>query len=91
MKKRFAEVFGEQMDIPAEALADVPLIRLRGSSSISIENHHGILEYGALCIRVAVRRGVFTVSGSELTIWRMTKKNLEIRGKIQSLLMEETQ
>lgn len=53
-----------------------------------MENHGGILEYSQELVRVAVKRGVVCVVGSNMEICRMTRRELEVRGRIQRVEME---
>ena len=88
MKKEFANILGEKLSMPPEALGEIPLTEIRGNRSVAIENHRGILEYSEEKVRVAVRHGALTVHGRELRIVSMSGKNLEIRGSIESVEME---
>ena len=88
LKKDFVNSVSEKFALPQESLSGVPLIQLRGKRSISIENHGGILEYGDTTVKISVKGGTVTVRGFELSICRMTRKCLEIRGKILGLELE---
>lgn len=88
MKKEFAHTVGESLSLPPETIAEVPLTSLRGKRSVCIENHRGILAYTDECVKVAVKRGSISVFGTHLTIARMTRGCLEIRGHIRSIELE---
>lgn len=77
-----------RLAIPQELLSDAPLVQLHGRQCVSVENHGGILEYTQELVRIAVRRGRVCVVGSGMEIWRMTKRMVEIRGRIQRVEME---
>lgn len=84
MKKHFSERFG----VPPETVSDAPLIQVRARRSVCVENHRGILEYSDELVKIAVRRGAVTVHGAGLTVARMTRKTIEIRGNISALELE---
>lgn len=88
MKKDFVGSVSDRLAIPPEAMSSVPLIQLRGKKSLCVENHSGILEYSDTAVRIAVSGGALTVRGSEIHICRMTKKCLEIRGRLVGLELE---
>lgn len=52
-------------------------------SKILVENHKGIIEYGAQRIVIAINRGKLCFSGSGFTIDAMNKNELLISGKLQ--------
>ena len=88
LKRNLSERISEKTEIPQEVLADAAVIRVRGKRSVSIENHRGVQVYEPEHIRVAVKRGCVHVYGLALTIARMTKRTVEIRGKLQRLELE---
>lgn len=79
---------GERLGLPEEALGNVPLTELHGKALACVENHCGIVEYTPELVRVAVRRGAVSIHGSALTIARMTRRRVEVRGMILSVELE---
>lgn len=88
MKRNISGKLSERLDLPNEALTDTPLTRVCGRQSVSIENHHGIVEYTEQCVRVSVRRGTVAILGERLSIARMTRRCVEIRGAIRAVELE---
>lgn len=88
MKKEFAHKAGEKLSLPPEALGEIPLAEIRGNSSLSIENHRGILEYDDEKVKVSVKHGAISVIGERLRIVCMSSRALEIRGRIQAVELE---
>lgn len=88
LKKDFVSTVSDRLSLPAEALSAVPLIQLRGKTSLCIENHGGILEYNDTVVKIAVKGGAVTLRGYEISICRMTRKCLEIHGKLIGLELE---
>lgn len=85
MKQAISEKISEKAAIPEELISDVSVMQVRGKRSLSIENHKGVQAYGQEYIRIAVKGGCIHIYGAALTIARMTKKTVEIRGKLQRL------
>ena len=63
--------------IPGQFLAEI-----LGDNRLLIENHKGILEYTREKIRIKCGFGSVSVCGSGLEIFRMSKEQLIIRGRI---------
>lgn len=88
LKRKLSETVSEKAAIPAELLSDVAVTQIRGTRSVCIENHKGVRGYEAEHIQIAAKRGTIHIYGLSLTIARMTKKIVEIRGKIQRVELE---
>ena len=88
LKRNLSEKLSERTAIPEEVIADAAVIQARGKRSVSIENHRGVQVYEQEHIQIAVKRGCVHIRGLSLTIARMTKKTVEIRGRIQKLELE---
>lgn len=72
-------------ELTAEAVPGFPIAELAGDRRVLIENHQGVTEYAPDKIRVRVRYGELCVIGSGLALARMTKDQLVICGRIDSL------
>lgn len=88
LKRKLSEKLSDKTGIPEEVLADAAVIQVRGKRSVCIENHKGVQAYEEEHVQIAVRRGCVHVYGFALTIARMTKRTVEIRGRIQRLELE---
>ncbi len=88
LKKDFVNTVSRRLALPAEAISAAPLIQLHGRQCLSVENHGGILGYSDTEIRVAIKGGVLLVKGGDLSIGRMSRRCLEIRGHISGLELE---
>lgn len=86
--KREHKSVSERLDLPAEALSNVPLAELHGKHLACVENHCGIVEYTPELVRIAVRHGSISVHGACLTIARMTRRRVEVRGTVFSVELE---
>lgn len=88
LKQHISERISEKTAIPEELISDVPLMQIRGKRSVCIEQHKGVQIYEETHIQIAVKHGSVHVFGSALSIARMTKKRVEIRGRLQRLELE---
>ena len=83
----FAQNLAKGWSIPAEALGDVRIV-ICGRSSVSIENHRGVLEFGIARIRIAVDRGCAVIYGSDLEICALNRGRIMVCGKIDKVELE---
>lgn len=86
-RKGLLERLTEEVDLPGEALPGVPLVELAGDRRVLIENHSGVTEYGRDKIRVQVHYGQLCICGCGLELARMTKEQLIITGRIDSVTL----
>lgn len=77
-----------EMDIPAYAMMDVPRIELTGGGQLLIERHHGILEYGTECIRIAAKGMTLRITGMDLQLRAMTHNEIAVVGVIASVELQ---
>lgn len=82
---KFLDRFILGADLPGEVMPAQPLVEIAGENRVLIENHHGVTGYGCTEIRVKVRYGQLCICGSCLELARMTKQQLVITGRIDSV------
>ena len=68
-----------------EAIPRLPLVEIMNDQRVLIENHQGVVEYGANQISVRVKFGAVTVCGCNLELARMMKGQLIVTGRIDSV------
>lgn len=85
--KGWLERLSDGADLPGLPLPGVPLVELAGDRRVLIENHGGVTEYGSCRIQVQVRYGQIAVCGRDLQLARMTREQLVISGKIDSVTL----
>ena len=73
----------EAMDIPQEALLDVPKITLAGRGHMLIENHRGVFEYHNETVRLHTVEGLLRIAGNELVLKDLSENLLYISGEIR--------
>ena len=79
--------FASRMDLETEPMPGVSLVEITDGRRILIENHKGITQYSAERICVKVRLGSILICGCAMTISAMTKKELVITGRIDSVTL----
>lgn len=68
-----------------EPFPRVPLVEIAGNRRVLVENHMGIVKYGAEEIGVKVRGGEICVSGACLEIACIARNKLVIYGRIDGV------
>ncbi|MDR2505483.1 MAG: sporulation protein YqfC [Oscillospiraceae bacterium] len=78
----------QQLGLPEDVLLGMPRIVLRGNTSLTLENHKGILEYTDKRVRLRTSIGTLIISGSALNIVKMGRNDLMMRGRIDEISYE---
>lgn len=75
----------ERADLTTEPLPGIPIAELAGDRRLLVENHSGVTEYSPMKIGIRVRYGSLQICGCGLTLTRMTKEHLLVKGRIDSI------
>lgn len=78
----------EEADLAGEPLPGQPIVELAGDRRVLIENHFGVKEYGSQRITVKVKYGCVCICGCGLELQRMTREQLVICGRIDSVTVQ---
>lgn len=81
--------FDKLFEMPEELVSDIPKITILGFDRMLIENYKCILEYQDVFVRVKMKKGLININGYNLLMNEMTKDDLIITGKIESVDFEE--
>lgn len=84
----FFERLAEDTDLGMEPLPGQSIVEVAGDRRVLIENHFGVKAYGRERIVVKVRYGGVCVCGRDLELLRMTRDQLVIRGRIDSVMLQ---
>ena len=84
-RKHWVQRLSEGADLPDAAIPGLSVIELAGDRRGLIEQHGGVTEYGCERICVRVRFGEVCICGCALELSRMTKEQLVITGRIDSI------
>lgn len=90
MRKRDVLYNGVMMrtNLPGERLPGIPLIEISGECRVLVENHQGVIGYGMDEIEIKVTYGIVRIIGSNLQLACMTKHQLVIIGRIDSVALQ---
>ena len=90
MRKRrnFFEYMMEQSSLGPDSVPGQPIIEIAGDCRVLIENHHGVAAYGREKILVNVKYGSVCICGCNLEMMHMTKEQLVIYGRIDSVSLQ---
>ena len=81
----FLEDLANSVDLPGETIPGQPIVEVAGERRVLIENHFGVVQYTQEQICVKVKFGEVSVCGCGLDLTRMTKNQLVITGRIDSI------
>lgn len=84
-EKRLSERLARAADLQDTPIPGVPLIEIAGDGRVLIENHKGVTQYSKQRICVKVKFGQVCICGQGLRVAKMTKSQLIICGKIESV------
>lgn len=87
-RRGFAEKLAQIFDLPADAVAGLPLIELVGDKQLRVENHKGILAYDTREIHIGGGKVALCVRGLDLELKVMNAGELLITGQIFSVELE---
>lgn len=71
-----------------ESVPGLPIVEIAGERRVLIENHRGVAAYGRERILVNVKYGTVCVCGCNLELIRMTREQLIILGRIDSVSLQ---
>ncbi len=77
------------LELPQDLDPHLIAIRWIGGEDLLIEQHRGILRYDSETVRFLCEQGIVAVSGSGLTLDRLTETRALIRGDIRSVCFED--
>lgn len=69
-------------DFPAEILTGVPVVEIKGTTEAEVIHHRGILRYEPNEIHVASSIGAVRIIGENMTIVRMNRERIVLRGRV---------
>ena len=76
------------LDLPGDVVAGLPRVELTGSRELRMENHKGILSYGADEIHISGGKLVVKVRGAGLELKSMNASQLLLTGAIRAVELE---
>lgn len=86
--RNWMQKLADSMELDGEVLPGVSVVEIAGDSRVLIEHHGGITQYSKEQIGVKVRYGSVCISGCGLEVTRMSRQQLVITGRIDSLQLQ---
>lgn len=84
-RRYYFENLLERDSMHQEAVPNLPIVEIAGERRVLVENHHGVAAYGSERILVKVNFGSVCICGCNLEMIHMTKNQLVISGRIDSV------
>ena len=81
--------FLRAIDLPEEVDGHVPKLTMLGGSDLMVENHTGILQYGADLVRLMTEEVVIRIVGKSLELTEFGTERVYLRGTISGWMFEE--
>ncbi|GHU65196.1 hypothetical protein FACS1894184_00530 [Clostridia bacterium] len=75
----------QQLGLPEDVVLGLPRLVLHGNTSMTLENHHGALEYSSAQIRMRTTLGTLTILGDNMSLSRMGRHDMMLHGEIKSV------
>lgn len=79
------ELLADRAELESEPMPAQPIVEVAGENRVLIENHRGVSAYCSERVMVNVAFGTVCVCGCGLQLIRMTREQLVIRGRIDSV------
>ena len=86
-KRNLLQRLAEGADLPGEPLPGQPIAEIAGDRGVLIVNHHGVKEFTREKICINVNFGQLSVCGCGLELSLMTREQLVISGRIDSITL----
>ena len=84
-KQSYLESLSENLRLPPDILASVPILTVTGSNQLCLENYKGIIEYTGEIIRIQTKNCRIHIEGKSLNIDYFTDDEMRISGKISRI------
>lgn len=85
MAKGIKRTFAEAMELPKEAVLNLPLITILGREELFIENYKGIIEYSEETVRVSTGIGVLKIDGRGLFLKSILAESITLTGTFTAI------
>ena len=85
---KFVRKASEFFELPREVVSSVPKITITAFDEVVIENFRGILEYEDFFVRISTYIGNVNINGFNLKLNQMNEDDILVKGKIESINLE---
>lgn len=83
--RRLEKAITDYLELPADAVLDLPRLTLVGNSRLVVENHRGISEYQPDLVRLKLSTGELEIKGTGMLLREIKPDAIALEGTIQSL------
>lgn len=80
-EKKITKV-ADALDLPLDALCNIPKTEIIGNTEVSVENFRGIIDYNENSFKINTQSGIIKIDGSDLVISSITDEGVRVRGTI---------
>lgn len=87
-KNRIMELLADSAELETEPMPAQPIIEISGEQRMLVENHRGVSAYSSERILINVEFGAVCVCGCGLRLLCMTREQLVIRGRIDTVSLQ---
>ncbi|MGA9287283.1 MAG: sporulation protein YqfC [Anaerobacillus sp.] len=72
-----------RLELPADAVMDLPRITIVGQLHIYIENHQGVLKFSNEEVRLLLKQGQLLIQGKDFILKTILPEEILLEGKIE--------
>ncbi len=72
-----------RLELPADAVMDLPRITMVGQLHIYIENHQGVLKFSNEEVRLLLKNGQLLIKGKDFMLKTILPEEILLEGKIE--------
>lgn len=83
--KKIKERISEILELPKDAMLDLPQIILSGNREVSIDNYKGIILYSDTVMKINAKDFVITITGVSLDISNIGNDDISVSGIINKI------
>lgn len=84
-KEQLADKIARALDVPLDAVCDIPRTEITGKSRLCVENFRGILDYDDTSFKINTKSGIIKIDGRDLFLESITDDCVCLRGMITKL------
>ncbi|EIT85217.1 hypothetical protein A374_10755 [Fictibacillus macauensis ZFHKF-1] len=78
----------EKLDLPADAMMDLPRITMIGQLHIYIENHRGVISFSNEQLMLRLKTGSLVIKGRDFVIKTILPEEILLEGAIDGVYYE---
>ncbi|MDN5345492.1 MAG: hypothetical protein PWQ18_1606 [Clostridia bacterium] len=83
--RRWERAITDYLELPADAVLDLPRLTMVGNTRLVIENHRGIREYRTDLVRLQLTIGEMEIKGTGMLLREIKPDAIALEGTIQTL------